>query len=119
MPMGDRTGPLGMGPMTGRAAGYCAGFGVPGYMNPGPGRFFLFPFGFFGRGRGFRHWFYLTGLPFWARVNPYMLWAYGPQAYSPQANKEMEIEFLKKEAEALENALKNVKDRLAKLAEEK
>ena len=25
-----------MGPMTGRAAGYCAGFGVPGYMNPVP-----------------------------------------------------------------------------------
>ena len=24
--------------MTGRAAGYCAGFPVPGYMNPMPGR---------------------------------------------------------------------------------
>jgi len=24
-----------MGPMTGRAAGYCAGYPVPGYMNPG------------------------------------------------------------------------------------
>ena len=37
MPRGDGTGPMGMGPMTGRAAGYCAGFGVPGYMNAGPG----------------------------------------------------------------------------------
>ena len=35
MPGGDRTGPAGMGPMTGRAAGYCAGYPVPGYMNPG------------------------------------------------------------------------------------
>lgn len=34
MPRGDGTGPMGLGPMTGRAAGYCAGFRVPGYMNP-------------------------------------------------------------------------------------
>jgi len=30
MPRGDRTGPQGMGPMTRRAAGYCAGYDVPG-----------------------------------------------------------------------------------------
>jgi len=34
MPWGDGTGPLGLGPMTGRAAGFCAGYPVPGYMNP-------------------------------------------------------------------------------------
>ena len=34
MPFGDGTGPVGMGPMTGRAAGFCAGYPVPGYMNP-------------------------------------------------------------------------------------
>ena len=34
MPLGDGTGPAGMGPMTGRAAGFCAGYPVPGYMNP-------------------------------------------------------------------------------------
>jgi len=39
MPRGNRTGPAGMGPMTGRAAGYCAGYPVPGYMNPSGGRF--------------------------------------------------------------------------------
>ena len=38
MPGGDGTGPAGMGPMTGRAAGYCAGYPVPGYMNPAAGR---------------------------------------------------------------------------------
>jgi len=37
-----------MGPMSGRAAGYCAGYPVPGYMNPIPGRGLAF-----GRGRGF------------------------------------------------------------------
>jgi len=39
MPRGDGTGPMGMGPMTGRAAGYCAGYPMPGFMNPGGGRF--------------------------------------------------------------------------------
>ncbi len=33
MPGGDRTGPAGMGPMTGRGAGFCAGYGTAGYMN--------------------------------------------------------------------------------------
>ena len=37
MASGDGTGPMGMGRMTGRAGGYCAGFGVPGYANPGRG----------------------------------------------------------------------------------
>ncbi len=36
MPGGDGTGPLGLGPGTGRRAGYCGGFGVPGYANPAP-----------------------------------------------------------------------------------
>jgi len=38
MPFGDGTGPRGMGPMTGRGAGYCAGFGQPGFANWIPGR---------------------------------------------------------------------------------
>ena len=37
MPFGDGTGPRGMGPMTGRGAGYCAGFSGPGFTNPLPG----------------------------------------------------------------------------------
>ncbi len=40
MPFGDGTGPLGLGPMTGRGAGFCAGFGRPGFTNPIPGRWF-------------------------------------------------------------------------------
>ena len=39
MPRGDGSGPAGMGPMTGRAAGYCAGYPMPGYVNPYGGRF--------------------------------------------------------------------------------
>jgi len=33
VPRGDGTGPAGMGPMTGRAAGFCAGYPVPGFLN--------------------------------------------------------------------------------------
>ncbi len=44
MPFKDGTGPLGQGPRTGRGAGFCSGFAVPGSMNRGGG--------LFGRGRG-------------------------------------------------------------------
>jgi hypothetical protein len=44
MPRGDRTGPNGLGPMTGRRMGFCAGNNNPGYMNSGFG---------YGRGAGY------------------------------------------------------------------
>ena len=37
MPGGDRTGPMGAGPQTGRGMGICAGFFGPGYANPSRG----------------------------------------------------------------------------------
>jgi hypothetical protein len=50
MPRGNGTGPFGMTRHNGRGAGFCAGFGMPGYMNPGAG----FGYGFNrGGGRGF------------------------------------------------------------------
>lgn len=52
MPRGDRTGPLGAGPMTGRAAGTCAGFAAPGYANFGGGRGRGMGYGRGGAGRG-------------------------------------------------------------------
>jgi hypothetical protein len=58
MPFGDGTGPRGMGPMTGRGAGYCTGSGRPGFASPAFGRgWFGFNSGFgrgmgMGRGRG-------------------------------------------------------------------
>jgi hypothetical protein len=54
MPMGDRTGPWGLGPRSGRGLGYCSGYPYPGFMNPSAG--FLFGRGVgrgFGRGLGF------------------------------------------------------------------
>ena len=38
MPRGQGTGPRGMGAMTGRAAGFCAGHSRPGFANRNPGR---------------------------------------------------------------------------------
>lgn len=66
MPGGDGTGPRGFGPMTGRKAGYCAGFPVAGYANPIPNRSFYYRFnGDYDRdlhyerfARGFRRGFY-------------------------------------------------------------
>jgi len=126
MPGGDRTGPLGMGPMTGRAAGFCAGYPVPGYMNPVPGR------GFFGggrgggRSRGRRNRYYATGVPGWQRaawgwpaLGPG--WAYGapgPPPPVPGATREQEIELLKRQAEGLSGALDGIKARIAELQEE-
>ena len=124
MPGGDGTGPGGMGPMTGHAAGYCAGYSVPGYMNPIGGQ----GFGGFGRGRGGggrgrRNWFYATGLPGWQRAGMGMP-AYGaPPAYptpyaapfAPAATKEQELDALKGQAEYFEDALEGIKKRIDEL----
>ncbi|MBS3818893.1 DUF5320 domain-containing protein [bacterium] len=56
MPRGDRTGPMGVGPRTGRGMGYCSGYSQPGFMNPGPGMGLARGFGRatgFGRGMAF------------------------------------------------------------------
>jgi hypothetical protein len=105
MPGGDRTGPLGMGPLTGRAAGYCAGHSVAGYMNQIPGR------GFFGRGRGWfgrgggRGWgrgFFSRGFPGWGY--------YGTPVYpySQELSPEEEANLLKEDAKVLEQQLKEL-----------
>jgi len=57
VPRGDGTGPAGMGPLTGRRSGYCAGFRIPGFMNPGSARGMRL-----GQDRGFRQIFLLANL---------------------------------------------------------
>jgi len=113
MPGGDRTGPAGMGPMTGRAAGYCAGYSMPGYMNPRYGRGF-WGRGFGGGGRGWRNRFYATGLPGWMRFG-----AYGaPSMYGapyPKPDPEWEKQFLAEQAEGLQSELDSIKKRLSEL----
>jgi hypothetical protein len=120
MPFGDRTGPIGLGPMKGRAAGYCAGYAVPGYMNPVQARGLNFRIGRGGRGR--RNWFYATGLTGWQRAAyGYPSWGTGyanlPAPFA--TGKEQEMALLKNQAEYLENALKELNQRIQELGGEK
>jgi hypothetical protein len=116
MPRGDRTGPLGGGTMTGRAAGYCAGFGAPGYTHPGPGRSFGTGSGRirgawsqgFGGGRGWRNRCYAV---FSGRQR--FAYAY-PTPYA-QPDPAMEKQSLKSHAEALQSELDAVKKRLTEI----
>jgi len=114
MPRGDRTGPMGLGPMTGRAAGYCAGFNVPGFMNPSGGRSWgRGAWG--GGGRGWRHCFYATGLPGWMRFGggmvPYPL---APVA-APVPDEGAELEALKEQAECFARNLEGLRRRIQRL----
>ena len=109
MPRGDRTGPMGSGPMTGRGAGYCGGVGEPGFMNPA-GR---------GGGRGRRHWFYATGLPGWARAGM-GLPAWGaplapPAPVAAATASGAEVAALKAHAAHLEQTLQSMKKRIQNL----
>ncbi|MFO8031339.1 MAG: DUF5320 domain-containing protein [Desulfohalobiaceae bacterium] len=116
MPAGDRTGPMGMGPRTGRAAGYCSGFGAPGFANPMPGRGLGFGRGR-GRGRG-------RGLglgrgfcfgPKWLAAQFYAPWQ-GPEADPyQQMGPEQEKQMLQNEAQNLRNALANLEERIQEL----
>jgi hypothetical protein len=116
MPRGDGTGPAGLGPMTGRAAGFCAGYGAPGYMNPvggrgmgaGWGRGLGFGRGFGrGLGRGFRAgWAGFRGVP---AVHP----AAVPYGAAPTAAQELDV--LKGQARQFEEALEGIKSRIAEL----
>lgn len=107
--------------MTGRAAGYCAGYAVPGFMNPIAGR----GFGGWGRGGGWgrRNWFYATGLTGWQRAGLQPAAVGYPPAYGvPYAvpgvavmAREQELELLKGQAEYLEDALEGIRKRLQEL----
>jgi len=117
MPFGDGTGPAGFGPMTGRAAGYCAGYGVPGYMNPVGGRGYWGQ-GFGGGGRGRRNRFYATGLTGWQRTPMgYPMWdAYPYSAPAPYSlSGEQEMELLKSQASNLESTLTDIQKRIEDL----
>ena len=106
MPGFDGTGPMGMGPMTGGGRGFCA---VPnaGTVPRFVGR------RFFGRGggRGWRNWYYATGLPGWMRAGS----GY-PYGVVPTAKEESEM--LQEEASFLKQQLADIQNRLSVLEKE-
>lgn len=119
MPRGDGTGPQGMGPMTGRAAGICAENDTPGYANPLPGRGMGFGRGRGGRGRGFggggrgwRNWFYATGLPGWMRFGISDAPVSDP-ASARKSDPVIEKQALQEQANALQAELDSIKQRLS------
>ncbi len=102
MPRGDGSGPMGGVAMTGRAAGFCVGYGEPGFANPAPwgGRCFR------GMGRGGGGWRGQFPRPAWtggmALTNPA---AAAPSGANPPADATL----------ALREELTGLKQRLAEL----
>lgn len=97
MPGGDRTGPRGLGPRSGRGAGYCGGARARRFTGAAGS----------GAGRGWRRWFFETGLPGLMRGGAGGRW--GPAA--SQADLEDRAQTLQQELEA-------TRQRLSKLTEE-
>ena len=117
MPRGDRRGPDGMGSMTGRGLGYCAGYDSPGYtkgvprggagFGGGRGRGFG---GNGGYGRGFHGGFQgnYNGMP--VTTNQYV---------PIQMTQEQELASLKLNADNLKRNLDNINKRINELNSDK
>jgi hypothetical protein len=109
MPRGDRTGPMRSDPMTGRGAGYCGGFGEPGFMNP-TGR---------GSRGGRRRWFHATGLSGWARADSGLpAWGTAHPCASPATpgvTGEVSLTSLKAHAGHLEQMLQSLRQHIQNL----
>ena len=122
MPGGDNTGPMSMGPRTGRGAGYCSGFDTPGFANPMPrggGGYGRQAFGR-GGGRGFRHRYYATGMPGYAGAGRGMRgWRWTQDQYYegevPPMSRENELNMLKVESERLTETIEGIKKRMVEL----
>ena len=119
MPKGDKTGPVGMGPMTGRAAGYCAGYDMPGYTNAVFGRGISTNFTrtllsgmgcFGGGGRGRRNMFYATGIPGYLRFGGTSFPVANMPINSETVKKELQnrAEFIQKELEAIKKQIDKI-----------
>ncbi|MFZ5910743.1 MAG: DUF5320 domain-containing protein [Chloroflexota bacterium] len=102
MPRGDRTGPMGAGPRTGRGMGYCGGYDAPGFANPAFGPGMGWGRGW-GGGFGWRHRFFGSGPADW-----------GYPRYAPPAQEET-LQTLKTDAEWLKGQLDAINKRIEEL----
>lgn len=112
MPSGDRTGPEGFGPRSGRGLGYCSGYDSPGYTKG-------VPRGGQGYGRGFGRGF---GRGYgWGRRReyPHPDNRYYPNRYPLEPyqamDKDEEKHYLEELVQSLENELRSIKNRLQEL----
>jgi len=122
LPRGNRTGPLGLGPRTGRGLGYCSGYTTPGFTKN---------FGYFGRGfgRGFgMRYPYYSPVQFYPSLRTYPLPPTYPattpyelitQYIAPQAiSKEEKIELLEAQKEILGKQLSALSEEIKRIKEE-
>jgi hypothetical protein len=97
MPRGDRTGPLGAGPRSGRGLGYCGGADTPGFdsrLDWRRGR---------GGGFGWRHRFFATGRAGWD-VPRYAL----PAREETLADLKTEADWLKGQLDAVNKRIEEM-----------
>ena len=92
MPGFDGTGPNGMGPMTGGGRGFCSPWGA-----------------------GARNY----AFPRWTAYTSPRYGAYGFSPFVPRMSREQELEFLKGQAEALRDELKQLETEIGKLSAKK
>lgn len=115
MPGGDRSGPMGQGPVTGRGLGFCTGYESAGFTKGagyGSGRRFGMGRGMrYGRGGGGRG----SG-----RMGAYGFSQWGMPGYpqAPSMTKEDEIRLLKSHAEELGRSQRDIEKRLKELEKE-
>ena len=94
MPGLDGTGPMGMGPMTGGGRGFCSPWGVAA---------------------GRRMYGYPRRMPY---AYPYYgTYGFGP--FVPRIPREQELDFLKSEAQAMRDELKELETRIEQLSKER
>ena len=130
MPQGDRTGPTGQGPGTGRALGFCSGYDTPGYtkgsdVSKGGGAGFGMGRGMgFGRGLGYgrsmgfgRGMGFGKGMGFGRSRHPGWPGPWFGQSFpgSQPITSQEEIKMLKLQAESLEKTRKAIEKRLIEL----
>ena len=117
--------------MTGRGAGYCAGYSSPGYMNPSVGAGGYYGWGRGrggfgrGRGRGWRNWYYATGVPGGQRaVAGFPAWGgqvnprYGEgyvNPYNQELTPEQEAAMLREESKAMQQEMDAMNGRIKEL----
>jgi hypothetical protein len=95
--------------MTGRGAGYCAGYNAPGFMNPVGGRLGM------GFRRGRARWW---GTPYPAQGWGSWVPSYGAYPYAPSYSAEQEKEALQNQAKFFEDQLTSLKERIEELEAE-
>lgn len=109
MPRGDRTGPMGMGAISGRGAGFCANYDVPGYANP------MVCHGGMGRawgGRGGRNTYYGAGGRGWMRYAAFEV------PYPEDISPEEKVDMLRTRETWLEGQLIEVRQDITNIEKE-